>query len=144
VISTDILGSLEYAAAVAGSKLIVVLGHTNCGAVIGACNHVQLGNLTSLLAKIEPATREEKTITYNRTGANLEYVNEVAKLHAKHSVEEILGRSEIISELVYSGQIGIIPAMYDIATGQVHFYADEAILWKQGEGVGAGQVERAA
>lgn len=133
VISSDIVGSLEYATAVAGTKLIVVLGHTNCGAVIGACNHVELGKLTSLLAKIEPAVRNERKTTTNRTGSNLDFVNSVAALHAKHSVKDILNGSEIIHELVRSGQVGIIPAMYDISTGKIQFFTDDAILWGQQE-----------
>ncbi len=133
VVSTDILGSLEYATAVAGSKLIVVLGHTNCGAVIGACNHVQMGNLSSLLSKISPAVLAENTIKDSRKGSNLQFVNEVAKLHVKNSVKEILNSSEIINELVHSGQVGIIPAMYDISTGKVQFYTEDAIVWKDVE-----------
>lgn len=132
VVSGDVLGSLEYATAVVGSKLIVVLGHTSCGAVVGACNHVKMGHLTPLLAKIEPSLSQETTVHLNRTGSNPEFVNAVAKLHAKHTVSEILNESSIINELVHSGQVGIIPAMYDVATGQVHFYPEDALLWKDG------------
>ncbi len=128
VISTDILGSLEYATAVAGSKLIVVLGHTNCGAVIGACNHVKLGNLSPLLAKIEPAVMTEQTIQNNRNGENLQFVNAVAKLHTIYSVQEIISKSEIIKGLIDEGKVGIIPAIYDLATGKVTFFDQEATI----------------
>ncbi|MBC7553199.1 MAG: carbonic anhydrase [Taibaiella sp.] len=130
VISDDVLGSLEYATAVAGSKLIVVLGHTNCGAIGGACNDVKLGHLTSLLAKIAPAIFEEKKTAVECDGDNKAFVNNVAKVHVKNSVKEILSQSSIINELVHSGNAGIIPAMYDVATGQVHFYQRDAVLWK--------------
>lgn len=129
VISEDVLGSLEYATAAAGSKLIVVMGHTSCGAVIGACNNVKMGNLTHLLNKIEPAIRKEVKVEHNRTGSNLEFVNAVARLHVKHSAREILAGSPIIKELVNTGKVGIIPAMYDLTTGKVHFYHKEAVLW---------------
>ena len=135
VISPDVLGSLEYATSVAGSNLIVVLGHTNCGAVMGACNHVKMGNLTGLLSKIEPAMHMEVKTNKNRDGKNLEYVNAVAKLHAIHSERQILEGSTIIRDLVYSGQAGIISAMYNISNGKVHFYHDEAILWKATEDI---------
>ncbi len=146
VISPDILGSLEYAAGVAGSKLIVALGHTNCGAIGGACNNVKLGNLTGLLEKIEPSIHKEGTTKHNRTGSNPEFVNSVARLHVKQSVKEIVNSSSIIRELVRSGQVGIIPAMYDIATGKVHFYNEEAVLWQHGENADSGtekQLEKA-
>ncbi len=128
VISGNILGSLEYATAVAGAKLIVVLGHTNCGAIKGACDHVAMGNLTPLLEKIKPAVNKEDSISAERNGDNPRFVNAVAKLHAKHSVLEILEGSPIIRDLVESGRVGIIPAMYDIATGKVHFFDQEAVL----------------
>ncbi len=128
VISGNVLGSLEYAAAVAGSKLIVVLGHTNCGAIKGACDHVEMGNLTQLLDKIKPALSAESKITGDRTGNNPEFVNAVASLHAKNTVHDILEGSPIISELVQSGKVGIVPAMYDIATGKVHFFDKDAQL----------------
>ena len=128
VVSGNVLGSLEYAAGVAGSKLIVVLGHTNCGAVKGACDHVEMGNLTPLLEKIKPAINSEKRTTENRNGNNPEFVNAVAALHVKHTVIEILEGSAIINDLVNSGKVGIIPAMYDIATGMVYFFDKDAML----------------
>lgn len=122
VTSENVLGSLEFATAVAGSKLIVVLGHTNCGAIKGACDNVELGNLSKLLHHIKPAVEQETTYKENRTGKNLEFVNEVAKLNVHHTVKEIIAGSEIIADLLKKGTIDIVPAMYDIATGEVNFY----------------------
>ncbi len=128
VISGNVLGSLEYATGVAGSKLIVVLGHTNCGAIKGACDHVEMGNLTPLLDKIKPALNAEDKIIGDRTGHNPEFVNAVATLHVKNTVHEIMDGSVIIKDLVKAGKVGIIPAMYDLATGKVHFFDKEAQL----------------
>lgn len=128
VVSPNVLGSLEYAIAVAGSKLVVVLGHTNCGAIKGACDHVEMGNLTQLLDKIQPAVNALHNVPGEHNGNNPEFVNAVAIQHAKNTVKDILDQSEIIREHVYSGKAGIIPAMYDIATGKVYFYDKEAQL----------------
>ncbi len=122
VTSENVLGSLEFATAVAGSKLIVVLGHTNCGAIKGACDNVELGNLSKLLHHIKPAVAQETTTKENRTGKNPEFVNEVAKLNVHHTVKEIIDGSEIIADLLKKGTIDMVPAMYDIATGEVSFY----------------------
>lgn len=122
VTSENVLGSLEFAMAVAGSKLIVVLGHTNCGAIKGACDNVELGNLSKLLHHIKPAVAQETTTKENRTGKNLAFVNEVAKLNVHHTVKEIIAGSDIIADLLKKGSIDMVPAMYDIATGEVSFY----------------------
>ena len=124
IINEDVLGSLEYAAKVVGSKLLVVLGHTKCGAVKGACDHVELGHLTKLLAKIEPAVQEETETQDNRTAANPVFVENVSKNNVKRSVQEVLRQSDIIRELVDAGEVGIIGAMYDVTTGSVEFYED--------------------
>ena len=128
VITEGILGSLEYATAVAGSKLVVVLGHTKCGAIKGACDDVKMGNLTSLIDRIRPAVIEEQTVKENRNSDNPEFLNAVAMLNVKHSVEQIMEKSVIIKELVGKGEVGIVPAMYDVATGKVTFFDDEAIV----------------
>ncbi|XZF13807.1 carbonic anhydrase family protein [Chitinophagaceae bacterium MMS25-I14] len=121
VVMEEVLGSLEYATAVAGSKLIVVLGHSNCGAIKGACDHVELGNLTTLLDRIQPAVERETTVKTGRNSHNPEFVEAVAHLNVAYSVEEILRQSKVIRELVEDGRVGIIPAMYDVATGKVKF-----------------------
>lgn len=122
VISPYVLGSLEYAVAVAGSKLILVMGHTGCGAIKGACDDVKLGNLTDLLAQIKASVVNETTETADRTGANAAFVNKVSMLNVLHSVEQIKEQSEVIRSFVENGTIKIIPAMYDVATGVVSFH----------------------
>jgi len=128
IITEGILGSLEYATAVAGSKLIVVLGHTKCGAIKGACDDVKMGNLTSLIDRIRPAILEEKTVQENRNGDNPEFVNAVAHLNVNHSVEQIMEKSVVIKELVEQGKVGIVPAMYDVTTGKVTFFENDAVV----------------
>lgn len=122
VVSKGILGSLEYAVNVVGSKLIVVLGHTACGAIKGACDDVKMGNLTSLMQKIKPSVDEEKTFNENRNSSNAAFVNEVARLNVLHSINRILEESEIISDLVDKGKVAIAAGMYDVATGWVNFF----------------------
>jgi carbonic anhydrase len=121
VISPYVLGSLEYAIAVAGSKLILVMGHTNCGAIKGACDNVKMGNLTHLLDQIQDSVKKESSVLEDRNGSNIEFVNKVSKLNVHHSISQMLDRSEVIGEHVEQGKISIVAAMYDIATGQVAF-----------------------
>ena len=128
VISPNVLGSLEYAVAVAGSKLILVLGHTGCGAVRGACDNVKLGHITTLLEHIHPAVEEESTIKENRNGSNPGFVNAVARINVRNTVQEMIRESSIIRDMAAKGEIGIVPAMYDVATGLVTFFEDEALL----------------
>lgn len=128
VISENVLGSLEYATAVAGSRLILVLGHTNCGAIKGACDHVEMGHLTGLLDKIQPAIQAETTVIKDRTSNNKTFVDEVARLNAMHTVEQILSQSAIINDLVKNGKVGIVSALYDTTNGKVSFYDTKHIL----------------
>lgn len=128
VITDDVLGSLEYATAVAGSRLVVVLGHSNCGAIKGACDHVELGHLTSLLARIQPAVIMEQSVTENRTSNNPVFVQAVARLNVIYSAQQIVQHSPVIAELVESGRLGIVPAMYDVATGKVSFFEGTGAL----------------
>lgn len=127
VISENVIGSLEYAVEVAGTKLIVVLGHTNCGAIKGACDDVRMGNLTTLIEKIAPAIEEEKTVTENRTSKNADFVNKIAAINVHHSIDKILEQSEIIKSHCEGKDVMIVPAMYDIATGQVYFHEDKIV-----------------
>jgi len=124
IVNTDILGSLEFACKVAGSKLIVVLGHSKCGAVKGACDHVKLGNLTELLSKIQPAVYEESTITEDRSSSNSAFVENVSEINVKRNVKNIIERSFVLEQMVENGEIGIVGAMHDIETGLVTFYDD--------------------
>lgn len=121
VMMEGIIGSLEYATAVVGTKLIVVLGHSNCGAVKAACDHVVMGNITSILAHIEPAVQLVKDIPGERNSANSEFVEAVSHLNARLAAEQLPQHSELLRKLVDEGQLAIIPAMYDVGTGQVRF-----------------------
>jgi carbonic anhydrase len=122
IINEDILGSLEFACKVAGSKIIVVLGHTKCGAIKGACDHVEMGNLTALLSKIQPAVYDEKTITENRNSNNPDFVEKVAAINVKRTVQGVMERSPILKKMIEKGEIGIIGGTHDIATGHVTFF----------------------
>ena len=124
VINTDILGSMEFACKIAGSKLIVVLGHSKCGAVKGACDHVEMGNLTELLSKIQPAVYQEKTTKTDRSSKNGSFVENVSVINVKRNVKSIIERSFILEQMVENGQIGVVGAMHDIETGKVTFYPD--------------------
>jgi len=124
IINEDILGSMEFACKVAGSKIIVVLGHTKCGAVKGACDHVEMGNLTALLTKIRPAVDDEKLTKENRTSSNPEFVENVSTINVKRTVKSIMERSPILKEMIEGGQIGIVGGTHDIKTGEVTFYND--------------------
>ena len=124
IVNTDILGSMEFACKIAGSKLIVVLGHTKCGAVKGACDHVEMGNLTELLAKLQPAVYQEKETTKERSSKNGIFVENVATINVKRNVLNIIERSFILEQMVENGEIGVVGAMYNIETGKVEFYDD--------------------
>ena len=126
-INTDILGSLEFATAVAGSKVIVVLGHTECGAVKGACDNVQLGNLTSTLANIAPAIYAVDEIEGSRSSANKDFVQAVADENVELTVQNIVNRSPVIRDLVRAGDLIVIGAMHDVATGEVTFFEDDMV-----------------
>ena len=119
-VNNDILGSLEFSCKVAGSKAIIVLGHAGCGAVKGACDHVQLGNLTGMLEKLMPAVNgvEEEG---DRSSANAAFVQKVVEKNIKLTVAAIKQRSEVLREMNDNGEITIIGAMYDIKDGSVHF-----------------------
>lgn len=127
IINEDILGSMEFGCKVAGSKIIVVLGHTKCGAVKGACDHVEMGNLTALLSKIRPAVDDETTTTENRTSKNAEFVENVATINVKRTVKAIMERSSILKEMIESGAIGIVGGTHNISTGEVKFYSETLI-----------------
>jgi carbonic anhydrase len=128
IINEDILGSMEFACKVAGSKVIVVLGHSKCGAIKGACDHVEMGNLTALLSKIQPAVYDEKSVTEERNSGNSEFVEKVASINVKRTVTAIMQRSPILSEMIKNGEIGIIGGMHNLNDGEVVFYDDTIIL----------------
>jgi carbonic anhydrase len=128
ILNEDILGSMEFGCKVAGSKIIVVLGHSKCGAVKGACDHVEMGNLTALLTKIRPAVDDENTVKENRSSSNAEFVEKVSAINVKRTVKAIMERSPILKEMIESGQLGIVGGSHDITTGEVDFFEDTLIL----------------
>lgn len=117
-VNADILGSMEFATAAAGSKLIVVLGHTECGAVKGACDNVELGNLTQTLSNISPAVYATE-IEGPRNSQNKDFVNAVSHNNVAMTVQNILDRSAVIRGQVEAGEVMVVGAMYNVATGEV-------------------------
>jgi len=132
VVNTDIIGSLEFACKVSGSKLIVVLGHSKCGAIKGACDHVEMGNLTELLSKIQPAVYEEDSTgdKAKRNSKNPEFVENVATINIRRSVKAIVNRSYILEQMIEAGEIAIIGAKHDLDTGHVEFLEDTLVSCK--------------
>ncbi|GAK97437.1 carbonic anhydrase [Nonlabens tegetincola] len=123
-VNEDILGSMEFATKLAGTKVILVLGHTACGAIKGACDHARMGNLTTLINKLEPAVEavKEPKEEDQRTSKNIDFVNAVAKQNVLMTIENILKKSEVIRELVEDEDVLLVGGMYDISTGSVDFY----------------------
>lgn len=122
ILNEDILGSMEFATKVVGTKVIVVLGHSKCGAIIGACNNVEMGNLTTLLNKIKPAIFNEKETIENRDGANADFVKNVTEINVHLTIERIRRESPIIAELEQEGAIKIVGGLYDVETGIVNLF----------------------
>ena len=123
-VNEDILGSMEFACKLAGTKLVVVLGHTACGAVKGACDHARLGNLTALIKKIEPAVAavqqpEEASL---RNSTNLDFVNDVAVKNVLMTIDQIRSESPVLAEMEKKGEIQIVGGMYNIDSGEVNFF----------------------
>lgn len=122
ILNEDILGSMEFGCKVAKSKLILVLGHTKCGAVKGACDNVELGNLTTLLSKVKPAVDAETTVTAERNSGNAEFVSKVTEINVKKVTAEILEKSPVLAEMVKAGECAVVGGIHDITTGKVEFY----------------------
>lgn len=125
VVNQDVLGSLEYACKIAGSKVVVVLGHEQCGAVMGACDGVHLGNLTMTLARIAPAVDRAMPDLpkEKRISANAEFVHAVGIENVREALAEIRRHSEVLSEMEAAGEVLMVGAYYDVATGRVDFFA---------------------
>ena len=119
-VNEDILGSMEFACKFAGAKLIVVLGHTRCGAVRGACDDVRIGNLTTLLNKIRPAV-DDTHVPGERNSTNPDFVEAVAERNVQLAVEQITERSPVLKEMVAAGSVSIVGGIYDVSTGSVAF-----------------------
>ena len=124
-VNEDILGSMEFACKLAGTKLVVVLGHTACGAVKGACDHARLGNLTALINKIEPAVEAvtEPQDQSVRNSGNIEFVNNVAEKNVLMTIDNVRNQSPVLAEMEANNEIKIIGGMYDISNGEVTFYS---------------------
>lgn len=123
-VNEDILGSMEFASKLAGTKLIVVLGHTSCGAIKGACDDAKLGNLTSMLAKIKPAVQavDEPKDASLRNSQNLDFVDNVAVQNVKMAIDNIRMKSPVLKEMEDNKEIKIVGGMYDISDGSVTFF----------------------
>ena len=121
IINDDIIGSMEFACKVAGVKLIMVLGHTGCGAIQGACDQIKMGKLSGLLNKIDPALEKEKDTIDNRNSQNTKFVNNVATINVELVVSQITKESPIILDMLNNGEIAIAGGMYDVVTGIVEF-----------------------
>lgn len=123
-VNQDILGSMEFACKLAGTKLVVVLGHTSCGAVKGACDNAELGNLTAMLDNIKPAVNAVELPKDNslRNSTNLNFVNDVARKNVELTIDKIVSDSPVLAEMKKKEEIEIVGAMYDISTGVVTFY----------------------
>ncbi len=122
IINEDILGSMEYSCGIENSKIIMVLGHTKCGAIISACNNIKTGHLTGLLSKISPAIDKEVTTKVDRTGRNHTFVTNVCILNATLMLKNIREQSQILNNLEKEGRILIVGGLYDIESGEVTFF----------------------
>ncbi len=122
IVNEDILGSMEFACKIAGAKIVVVLGHSGCGAIKGACDDMKLGNLTTLIGKLKPAMARVREPTTNRNSMNLEFVEKVAAANVCLTIANIQHRSEILREMQDNNEIAIVGGMYEIETGSIEFY----------------------
>lgn len=121
VVNQDVLASIEYACHIAGAKLIVILGHTRCAAIAAACDGLEKGNITQLLAKIKPAVNAETSTLANRSGQNIEFVSHVTTLNIANTLQQIYKQSEILRIMIDQGTIALVGAIYDVSSGQVFF-----------------------
>jgi carbonic anhydrase len=122
IVDADLVGSMEFACHVVGAKVVLVMGHTSCGAIKGACDHVQLGNLTGLLDKIQPAVEAVRDVPGERNSKNLHFVEAVAEANVRLTVERVRELSPILRDMESAGKIQIVGCMYDLETGRVRFY----------------------
>jgi len=122
IINDDILGSMEYSCDIANSKIIVVLGHTKCGAIISACDNIRAGHLTGLLEKIKPAIEKETETQEHRNGQNLTFVTHVSTINVRLTINRIREKSPILSRLEQEGKIILVGGLHDLETGEVTFF----------------------
>lgn len=128
IASDKAIGSLEFSTKYLGSKILVVLGHTGCGAVKAACDNFREGHIGEIVNFIRPAVRAEKTEIHDRSSKNEVFLEKVGELNVKKQIEEIIRRSDIIQELLEAKQIGIAGGVYDLATGEVRFFDNLLML----------------
>jgi carbonic anhydrase len=121
-VNDDMLGSLEFATKLSGAKLVVILGHTECGAIKGACDAAQLGLLTATLANINPAVEAVQGDYSSKSSANAKFVQAAAEMNVQLTMKKLLDRSVVLREMVDKGELGLVGAMYDVTTGKVMFY----------------------
>lgn len=131
IASEDAIGSMEYACKYLGSKLIVVMGHTGCGAVKGACADFHLDNLNQLLNHIRIAIALEKETQTGRNATNIDFVNNVSRLNVVHNIETIMRQSPILRDMIETGEVDIVGAIYKIETGEVVFLENETLIEKE-------------
>ena len=124
VLNDDTLGSLEFACKVSGSKLIAVIGHSNCGAIKGAIDNVQLGSLTGLLDRIKPAIANVPDSGSPRDSKNAQFVQQVAEANVRLVMQQIRERSSVLRDMLDQGKIALVGGMYDLDTGEVHFFSN--------------------
>ena len=139
VVNDDVLASMEYACNVVRAKLIVVLGHSGCGAIQAACDDVKTGFITQLLAKIKPAIAAETCTQHDRTGNNNDFVDTVTQLNIANTIHSIYHESSILADMIDKEEIGIVGALYDINSGNVRFQ-DFSPLINQLDTTGASQL----
>lgn len=128
VLNNDILGSMEFATKIVGARLIVVLGHTGCGAVSGACNNVKLGHLTDFITKIIPSVKPAMEETGIKNCDDPKLIDVIAQKNAAQVVNQIFQRSEILKEMISSKQVGIVSAIHDIRTGEIYFFEEKRFV----------------
>ena len=128
VLNDDILGSMEFACKVAGAKVIVVLGHSRCGAIKGACDGVKLGNLTTLLHKIDDAIALETETIGDRTSNNAAFVERVAELNVLLVKKQVMERSPLLAQMVANSELALVGGMYDVESGAVDFYDSRMLM----------------
>lgn len=126
----DILGSMEFATKLMGAKLIAVVGHTSCGAMVGSCQNAKLGHLTGVLQKINPAVQQAATQNHAKDCNDAAFINQVAKDNVLLVIKQIRTRSPTIDKLIKEGKVGIVGGMQDISTGTVTFFDDQSIMPK--------------
>ncbi len=135
ILNEDILGSMEFACKVVGVKIIVVLGHTKCGAIKGAVNNVKLGNLTHLLDKVQPAVAATKKTCNHMNLSEGDFTDAVASTNVRLVADQITENSPILKEMLLAGEIGIVCSMYNVESGVVEFYDDAVTMFEHVKGL---------